>query len=34
MGRGVAVAAARGTKLKIPSESRLDFVLRSPLGLQ
>jgi hypothetical protein len=33
-GTGVAVAAARGTKLKIPSESRLDFVLRSPLGLQ
>ena len=32
-GTGVAVAAARGTKLKIPSESRLDFVLRSPLGL-
>jgi hypothetical protein len=33
-GGGVAVAAARGTKLRIPSESRLDFVLRSPLGLQ
>jgi len=33
-GTGVAVAAARGTQLRIPSESRLDFVLRSPLGLQ
>lgn len=33
-GTGVAVAAARGTKLRIPSESRLDFVLRSPLGLE
>lgn len=32
-GTGVAVAAARGSKLRIPSESRLDFVLRSPLGL-
>ena len=32
-GAGVAVAAARGTKLRIPSESRLDFVLRAPLGL-
>lgn len=33
-GTGVAVAAARGTKLRIPSESRLDFVLRAPLGLR
>ena len=33
-GTGVAVAAARGTKLRIPSESRLDFVLRAPLGLE
>ncbi len=33
-GTGVAVAAARGTKLRIPSESRLDFVLRSPVGLE
>ncbi|MCY4587069.1 MAG: hypothetical protein OXB98_13620 [Bryobacterales bacterium] len=32
-GAGVAVAAARGTELRIPSESRLDFVLRTPLGL-
>lgn len=32
-GTGVAVAAARGTKLRIPSESRLGFVLRAPLGL-
>jgi len=28
---GVAVSAARGKQLKIPSETRLDFVLRSPL---
>ncbi len=33
-GTGVVVAAARGTKLRIPSESRLDFVLRSPLGIK
>lgn len=32
-GTGVAVAAARGTKLKIPSETRLEFVLRAPLGI-
>ena len=32
-GTGVAFAAARGSKLRIPSESRLDFVLRTPLGL-
>jgi len=32
-GTGIAVAAARGTKLKIPSETRLEFVLRAPLGL-
>ena len=32
-GTGVAVAAARGTKLKIPSETRLEFVLRAPLVL-
>ena len=30
---GVAVSAARGKKLRIPSETRLDFVLRSPLGI-
>jgi hypothetical protein len=30
-GTGVAVSAARGKKLTIPSESRLDFVLREPL---
>ena len=30
---GVAVAAARGKTLRIPSETRLDFVLRSPLGI-
>ena len=28
---GVAVSASRGKKLSIPSESRLDFVLREPL---
>ena len=32
-GTGLAVSAARGTKLKIPSETRLKFVLRAPLGL-
>jgi hypothetical protein len=30
-GTEVAVSAARGKKLSIPSESRLDFVLRAPL---
>ena len=30
---GVAVSAARGKKLRIPTETRLDFVLRSPLGI-
>ena len=30
-GTGVAVSASRGKKLSIPSESRLDFVLREPL---
>ena len=32
-GTGIAVAAARGTKLKIPSETRLEFVLRAPFGI-
>ena len=32
-GGGVAVSALRGTKLRIPSETRLKFVLRAPLGL-
>ena len=32
-GSGIAVSALRGTKLRIPSESRLKFVLRAPLGL-
>ena len=32
-GGGVAVSALRGTKLQIPSESRLEFVLRAPLGI-
>ena len=32
-GTGVAVSAARGKKLSIPSESRLDFVLRAPLAI-
>ncbi len=32
-GTGIAVAAARGTKLKIPSETRLEFVLRAPFSL-
>ena len=32
-GTGVAISAARGKTLKIPSESRLDFVLRAPLPL-
>ena len=32
-GVGVAVSAARGKTLRIPSETRLDFVLRSPLGI-
>lgn len=32
-GTGVAVAAARGTRLRIPSESQLDFILRVPLEL-
>ncbi len=32
-GTGVAVSAARGKKLRIPSETRLDFELRSPLPL-
>ncbi len=32
-GTGVAVSAARGKKLSIPSESRLDFVLRAPLTI-
>lgn len=32
-GGGVAVSALRGTKLRIPSESRLEFVLRAPLGI-
>jgi hypothetical protein len=30
-GTGVAVSASRGKKLSIPSESRMDFVLREPL---
>ncbi len=32
-GTGIAVSAARGKKLRIPSETRLDFELRSPLPL-
>ena len=32
-GAGVAVSATRGKKLRIPSETRLDFELRSPLPL-
>ncbi len=32
-GTGLAVSAARGTKLKIPSETRLEFVLRAPFGI-
>ena len=32
-GDGIAVSAARGKTLRIPSESRLDFVLRAPLGI-
>ena len=32
-GTGVAVSAARGTKLRIPPETRLEFVLRAPLGI-
>jgi hypothetical protein len=32
-GTGVAVSASRGKKLSIPSESRLDFVLRAPLTI-
>jgi hypothetical protein len=30
---GVAVSAARGKTLRIPSETRLDFVLRAPLSV-
>ncbi len=33
-GAGIAVSAARGKTLRIPSESRLDFVLRAPLGIE
>ena len=33
-GAGIAVSAARGKNLRIPSESRLDFVLRAPLGIE
>jgi hypothetical protein len=33
-GTGVAVSAARGKTLRIPSESRLDFVLRAPLAIE
>ena len=32
-GVGVAVSAARGKRLSIPSETRLDFVLRAPLPM-
>lgn len=32
-GTGVAISASRGKTLKIPSESRLDFVLRAPLPM-
>ena len=32
-GAGVAVSAARGKRLRIPSETRLDFVLRAPLPM-
>ena len=32
-GTGIAVSAARGRRLRIPSETRLDFELRSPLPL-
>ena len=32
-GAGVAVSAARGKRLSIPSETRLDFVLRAPLPM-
>jgi hypothetical protein len=31
---GVAVSAARGKELRIPSETRLDFELRSPLPIR
>jgi hypothetical protein len=30
----VGVSAARGKTLRIPSESRLDFVLRAPLAIE
>ena len=32
-GAGVAVSASRGRRLRIPSETRLDFVLRAPLPM-
>lgn len=32
-GAGVAISAARGKTLRIPSETRLDFVLRAPLAM-
>ncbi len=32
-GAGVAVSASRGKRLSIPSETRLDFVLRAPLPM-
>jgi len=32
-GAGVAVSASRGKQLSIPSETRLDFVLRAPLPM-
>ena len=32
-GTGVAVSAGRGKRLRIPSETRLDFVLRAPLPM-
>ena len=31
-GGGITVSTLRGTKLRIPSESRLKFVLRAPLA--
>lgn len=33
-GAGAAVQAARGTKVKIPSETRLEFTLKQPLAVE
>ena len=33
VGSGAAVTAVRGTRLRLPAETRLKFVLRAPLGI-